>query len=852
MSSWLLTNSSLSTGDAAVKRRFTFWNLITLAIFAITLLAILNAAILALAWSKEPFLGFVVEPTLVVSNVAGVSWNAQQIGLNYPERVIQVGDRVVRSSSEFIETTAVLYVGEPISIRTTFPDETQRVYPSVRVTAFPAVDLLRFFWLPFLVGLAYLTIGFWTYRMRGDITPSHAFAYFCISAALATGLYFDLVSTHVLSAIWTVGIAFLGGTLIVLALVFPEEWSDSKRFNYLLYLPYVVSLGLAVWGVYALTDQSDPWAYVDPWRFSYIFAALGIFFFIAMMIYRRFTNPSAETRQQARIVLWGSLFAFLPVAVWMVAPFLGFPLPWNPGLFLPFLLIFPVAIALAILRYRLWDIDVIINRTLVYGLLIIVMALLYFATIIILQRSFQTLTGESSELAAVVSTLVIVALFVPIRGYVQNFVDRRFYRTKYDAVKTIESFSDSLRDEVDLEFVLRRLEAVIEETVLPTQISSWLRTGDEFEVYRTQSRDLEDSFESQQGDIHISLDDPLLEYFRDSPGTVDLEQLEIDIESHEKMVAYGIKMVVPLITQGELTGWLGLGQRMSGQKYTSDDQLLLSRLAVQVAPTVRVAQLVAKQQAEAVERERIEQELLVARRIQNALLPKELPKLDGWGMAAYYQPARVVGGDFYDFKHFSDGRLGIFIGDVTDKGIPAAIVMATTRTLLQAFAHESISTGEVLARVNNLLEVDIPENMFVTCFYSILDPHSGRLEFSNAGHNLPYLQNGAKVKELKAAGMPLGLIRNVEYDIHEMIIDPGDLIIFYSDGLVEAHDEQREMFGSNRLMNLIAESSSDGEVLIELLLQELQAFTGENLEQEDDITIVGVKRYNSSEVRSGD
>jgi serine phosphatase RsbU (regulator of sigma subunit) len=852
MSSWLLTNSNLSTGDAASKRRYTLWNVITLALYAITLLAILNAAILALAWSKQPFLGFVVEPTLVVSNVAGVSWNAQQIGLNYPERVIQIGDRVVNSSREFLDTTAELYVGEPISVRTIFPDQTQRVYPSVRVTAFPSADLLRFFWLPILVGLAYLAIGFWTYRMRGDIAPSHAFAYFGISAALATGLYFDLVSTHVLSAIWTVGIAFLGGTLIVLALVFPAEWSDSKRFNYLIYLPYAVSLGLAIWGVYALAGQSDPWAYVNPWRFSYIFAAMGIFFFIAMMVYRGFTNPSAETRQQARIVLWGSLFAFLPVAVWMVAPFLGFPLPWNPGLFLPFLLIFPLAIAIAILRYRLWDIDVIVNRTLVYGLLILVMALLYFATIIILQRTFESLTGETSDLAAVVSTLVIVILFVPVRGYVQNFVDRRFYRTKYDAVKTIESFSDSLRDEVDLEFVLRRLESVIEETVLPTQISSWLRTGDEFEVYLTQGRELEDGFESQQGDIHISLDDPLLEYFRDSPGTMDLEQLEIDTESHEKMVASGIKMVVPLITQGELTGWLGLGNRMSGQKYSTDDQLLLSRLAVQVAPTVRVAHLVAKQQAEAVERERIEQELLVARRIQNALLPKELPKLDGWGMAAYYQPARVVGGDFYDFKHFSDGRLGIFIGDVTDKGIPAAIVMATTRTLLQAIAHESISTGEVLARVNNLLEGDIPENMFVTCFYAILDPHSGKLEFSNAGHNLPYLQNGAKLKELKAAGMPLGLIADVEYDIHETIVDPGSCIIFYSDGLVEAHDEQREMFGSNRLMNSIAEISSDGEVMIEKLLKELHTFTGDNWEQEDDITIVWVKRYNSPEVRSED
>ena len=126
------------------------------------------------------------------------------------------------------------------------------------------------------------------------------------------------------------------------------------------------------------------------------------------MLYRQFTHPSTAIRQQARIVLWGSLFAFLPIALWMLAPYLGLQIPWNPGWFLPFLLFFPISIAIAILRYRLWDIDVIINRTLVYGLLTIVLVLVYIATIVILQRTFQTLTGERSDLAAVVSTLVIV------------------------------------------------------------------------------------------------------------------------------------------------------------------------------------------------------------------------------------------------------------------------------------------------------------------------------------------------------------------------------------------------------------------------------------------------------------
>lgn len=850
MGTWLISDAEPAAGEESSIRRYTFGNLITIVIFAITLVAFLNAAVLSLAWSKKPFLGFVVEPTLVVSNVGGVTWNAQRIGLNFPERVTQIGERSVGSGEDYETVTGQLSIGSPIPITTVFPDGTLRVYPSVRVTTFPAVDLARFFWLPFIVGLAYLAIGFWIYRMRGGIASSRAFALFCISAALANGLYFDLISTHVLSSLWTIAISFLGSTLIVLALVFPEEWAEGKKSEFFRYLPYGISLGLAIWGVIVLRNQSDPWAYVNPWRFSYIFTSIGIFFFIGVMLYRQFTHPSTATRQQARIVLWGSLFAFLPIALWMLAPYLGLQIPWNPGWFLPFLLFFPISIAIAILRYRLWDIDVIVNRTLVYGLLTIVLVLVYITSILILQRTFETLTGERSDLAAVVSTLVIVALFIPFRRFVQDFVDRRFYRRRYNAVKTIETFSTSLQDEVDLERVIQRMEAVIRETILPTQVNTWLAVGSGYRVYQSDG-----SFSLADGDLDINqnqivFDDPILDSFRQVPGTIDLEQLETEFDSIRLLLNLGYKFIVPLITRGELIGWMSLGKRLSEQDYSSDDRLLLSRLAMQVAPTVRVAQLAAEQQAEAIQRERLEQELLVASRIQTGLLPKELPKFDDWHTTAFYQPAREVGGDFYEFKYFSDGRLGIFIGDVTDKGVPAAMVMATTRTLLLAIAQESLSPGKVLERVNDLIQVDIPASMFVTCFYAILDPRDGRLVFANAGHNLPFRLSKHAVTELKAAGMPIGLMPDMSYDVHETVIEPGDYLIFYTDGLVEAHNEQREMFGSNRLKTLFIEYSGEDMALLDHLLLELDAFTGPIQEQEDDITIVVVKRYNTAQDHS--
>ena len=190
---------------------------------------------------------------------------------------------------------------------------------------------------------------------------------------------------------------------------------------------------------------------------------------------------------------------------------------------------------------------------------------------------------------------------------------------------------------------------------------------------------------------------------------------------------------------------LNLGPRLSEQEYSSDDRKLLDNLAAQAAPALRVGQLVREQQAEAATRQRFEQELEVAKLIQQNFLPKQLPELTGWQVAAYYRPAREVGGDFYDFIPLPEGRVGFVIGDVTDKGVPAALVMAATRSVLRASAQRLVEPGEVLERVNEHLCPDMPEKMFVTCLYGVLDPESGHFRFANAGHDLPYVKTAGGV-----------------------------------------------------------------------------------------------------------
>jgi serine phosphatase RsbU (regulator of sigma subunit)/anti-sigma regulatory factor (Ser/Thr protein kinase) len=342
-------------------------------------------------------------------------------------------------------------------------------------------------------------------------------------------------------------------------------------------------------------------------------------------------------------------------------------------------------------------------------------------------------------------------------------------------------------------------------------------------------------------EIAIAPSDPLLAYLQGSSGPVDVDRLELESPALAELRAAGIRLVVPLVTSGELIGALYLGPRLSDQEYSTDDRRLLATLAAQAAPAIRVAQLVQEQAAEIQVRERIEQEMRLATLIQQQFLPRKLPDLPDWQVAAYYGPARAVGGDFYDFIPLPDGRIGVVVGDVTDKGVPAALVMARTQSILRGEAPRLISPSKVLERANEILVDEMPDKMFVTCLYAVIDPTAGSIVFANAGHNLPYVRTADGVIELRATGMPLGLLPGMPYDEVEATIAPGQDLLLYSDGLVEAHDPGGKMYGFPRLREQMGRAGSGSE-LLDRLLEDLHDFAGRSWEQEDDITLVTLRR----------
>jgi serine phosphatase RsbU (regulator of sigma subunit) len=314
----------------------------------------------------------------------------------------------------------------------------------------------------------------------------------------------------------------------------------------------------------------------------------------------------------------------------------------------------------------------------------------------------------------------------------------------------------------------------------------------------------------------------------------------------QRPTAMGTELAVPIRTKERAFGILRVTFRQP-PLFAEDDAAILALMADHTAialsndelfRTQRVLEERERKRAEA-ELARFEDELRVAREIQQALLPRELPDLPGWRIASYYEPARQVGGDFFDAFPLADGRSALVIGDASGKGIPAALLMATTRSVLRAAGANSSAPGAILATANEILCRAMPANMFVTCMILAVEPATGRIRYANAGHDMGYLRCDGAVTEIRARGMPLGLMPESIYEECEGTLPVRSTLLIYSDGIVEAHDQRSDMFGFGRLRSVVGRADGD---LIAAVLTELRTFTPPGWEQEDDITILTAER----------
>ena len=299
-------------------------------------------------------------------------------------------------------------------------------------------------------------------------------------------------------------------------------------------------------------------------------------------------------------------------------------------------------------------------------------------------------------------------------------------------------------------------------------------------------------------------------------------------------------MAVPLSVKGDVLGVMLLEEAMAPHRSLERWTEIVTGIAHQTALAIQSDRL----QQEMAGRERLERELQLAREIQQTLMPRQLPDLPGWELAVLCLPARQVGGDFYDFFELPDGRLGLVIADVADKGMPAALFMALTRTLVRAAALEEPSPAAALARTNNLLVPDAEQGMFVTAIYAVLSIETGELVYANAGHNLPLLSRAetGQLEPLAKGGMALGVLADSEADDHRSILEPGDSLVFYTDGITEAFSPEGDIFGEELLQTAIKDTDGlSAQATLDRIHESVLSFSG-GTSQSDDLTLMVVRR----------
>jgi len=516
---------------------------LTLFIFALNIIVFFIAPVLALSWRNQPFLGTMLEHNLIGNDREGDGWTGRQAGLQSAYQVIRLAGDPVGTSEDIKQVLQHYEAGDEVPVVALLSNGELEFFPSIQLMEFPSKDFFQFFWLPYFLGLAYAVIGIWIYLIKGASRPGRVLSFFCASVALTLGLLFDVLTTHVATPLWISSISLLGGALISLALRFPVEWSPVEKKPWLLVIPYLFSIGMAFWIILSLTNGQDPWMYLKARFVGYVYTAIGTLFFFGMMAYRARGTKNSVARRQARFVLSGSVLAFLPMVAWFLAPLVNIQIPFDSAIFLPGLLLFPIAVGLAILRYRLLEIDTFINQAIVYALITAILAGGFNALDGLSKRLFIAITGEESDAAAVLTTLVIAASINPIKSHVQRWVDRKVGEKPAAEIKT---FGDEVRLFVQMNDIGLLTKRFLDESA--------------------------QSLEAESGAVY------LFDHGQVSPG-------------HTYGPWRGNALVsVPLELDGDKFGVLLLGPKRNGKRYKKVEVDSLHQVSMEVVQAMRVVQ----------------------------------------------------------------------------------------------------------------------------------------------------------------------------------------------------------------------------------------------------------------------
>lgn len=696
----------------------------------------------------------------------------------------------------------------------------------------------------FLLSFGFILIGFVVGYSKPKEITSQIFFLLSVSFALSyspglnyfSGYPWEIVYSYII--LKALGGAFVNPLFVHFFITYPIKY-EFKHRKLFLWIFYGVSLAFTLL-TFFVNNNSIP---VFP-LLSGIYMAIGFHYLIKS--YRK--SDSEIIKKSFRVIIRGFILGFIGLTylfiytsfvkkeAFLVSPF------W----YVPFLLVlaFPVSFGYSIFKYKILDTEFIIKKGLVFGILTSIIILFYLGIVYTADTILSGYIGTNRKVITFTAIIVITFTFDFFNKRAKDFVDKQFYKDRYNYRKALLDFSQELPKMKSIRQVLDKLGISAKQIMGIAKLNVWIYDDRYLNILKKEIQLKEENKTITFKDIW--LDELMVKIFSNNSEPVLLSEIKIDEmnlseQDVEAIRKANIYLAVPIYLKDKLIGALNFSKKPSGKEYSEEDIYLLKTIASQTAISFESARL----QVEELDKQKIDEELGIARKIQESLLPDKAIKMEGLDIAGSSSPAKTIGGDFYDLIKISDKKLLVIVADVSGKGIPAALNLSKVQAMIQFSAKVFNSPAEILKSVNKQIYNKIDRKSFVTIAAGLFDLDKMTLKLCRAGHNPTLYANANEVKEINSKGIGLGLDNAKLFDANlqeiELKLTSGDIFLFYSDGLTEAMNSFKEEFGLQSVKKILKENSDKYSMDIQMnLIDEVQAFKG-NAEQNDDITLVTVK-----------
>ena len=552
-----------------------------------------------------------------------------------------------------------------------------------------------------------------------------------------------------------------------------------------------------------------------------------------LALWRSYRESGLEQKKQVQWPLWGTIVAIagpvvLGIVTWGLVAILGFgrvvssPVMMGSSIFSKaFYLLIPISFAFAILKYRLMDIDLVIKKTILYTLLSSFILVAYLGLAGGLGGLLVKFAGVKSNSIAILSTLAVAAIFVPVRTRVQGFVDRRFFRKKYNYAEALRILSHQTLRAADRQILLQLVAEHLQQALQNRVVVIFSKAARDQAFWASGKVGVPDEV---LGRLKFDAASALLSMM---DRIFEVPRKDLPEEDRLKLRKVGSALIAPVKLKDELIGFISLGSKLSDQEYDAEDIGFLAAVADQTAVGIESLRL-----------HRQEEEFEEAREIQQGLLPSTIPQIPGYDISGAWQPARVVAGDYFDVFKLSESKVALCVADVMGKGMPAALLMSNLQATVKAFASDGMPPKELCRKINRVISSNTGVGRFISFFYGLLDAEQERLVYANAGHNAPILQRrDGTVIRLEEGGAVLGIFPDGNYEQGEVELGSGDSVLLFTDGVTEVRNAAEEEFGEERLIGLLAQNREFSAAEVQKrLLEAVTEFSQGNFQ--DDATLV--------------